>query len=152
MSLFLFALLLFLSPVTSLPADLSASSLAVKGFVSLVLLATGAWLLVQPNGVHHASTSATGRVGAKSRHRSSTIVVVPLPSRLTPGTEIGRLATVIQGGRTRLDTIVTCQRTASRHLDSAEVALNALVAEIVSVMPTTVTQSPRLRATLAMAA
>ncbi len=136
----------------TLPADITIATLALKAFIVLGLLLCGVYLLRQAKRARRPATVIKGRVVAKGLKRSAPIVVVPPPPRLKPGVELGRLAGVIEDARTRLDSITTCQRSASRHLDSAEVALNTLLADIVSIMPPTIAPSVQPRRTMAMAA
>jgi hypothetical protein len=135
-----------------LPADISVLHLALKGLLVLGLLICGLYLLHQAKRARRPATVVNGRVIAKGRQRMAPIVVMPPPPRLKPGAELSRLADVVTSARTRLETITNCQRSASRHLDSAEVALNTLLADIVSIMPPTITPSVQPRRTMAMAA
>jgi hypothetical protein len=136
----------------TLSADIALVSLVAKCLVVLGLMICGIHLLRQAKRARRPATVVNGRVVAKGLQRIAPIVVVPSPPRLKPGAELGRLADVIQGAHTRLETITSCQRAASRHLDSAEVALNSLLAEIVIVMPPTIMPSVLPRRTMAMAA
>jgi hypothetical protein len=119
----------------TLAANIDMVSLALKGLIVLALLASGIRLLVQSKRARRPATVVNGRVVAKGLQRMVPIVRTQPQPRLVPGAELGRLADVIQTARVRIDTITTCQRSAARHLDSAEVALNRLLADIVGVMP-----------------
>lgn len=103
------------------------------------LLTCGIFLLVQAQRAREPAIVVNGRVVAKGLQRMAPIVVTQPPPRLAPGAELGRLADIIKTARRQVDTITACQRSAARHLDSAEVALNRLLSEIVSVMPPTPT-------------
>jgi hypothetical protein len=58
-----------------------------------------------------------------------------VPGLLSRGHQFGRLAQVIETGRRHVQAIATAQREAARHLDSADVAIDRLLAEIRLVMP-----------------
>jgi hypothetical protein len=130
----------------------ATTAVALKGLLACALFVAGFYLLRQAKRARRPATVVNGRIVAQGLHRFEPIVVVQPPPRLKAGAELGRLAEVIQSAKSRIDAITTCQRSASRHLDSAEIALNALLAEIGSVMPPTISPSVHPRRTLAMAA
>jgi hypothetical protein len=136
----------------TIPADIALLPILLKVCLLLALLATGTRLLWQARRARMPATVVNGRVVAKGLTRIAPLVVVPPPPRLGTGSELGRLADVMQTARNRIDTITTCQRTAARHLDSAEVALNRLLADISSIMPPTITPSVQPRRSMALAA
>ena len=123
----------------SLPADIDTLSLIAKLVAAAGLFVTGLVLLLQAalarRPARRVSARASGdRKSTGITRRPSTTVAAPSP-RLGPGSELRRLADIMDGARSRLDTVTTTQRAAARHLDSAEIALNRLLAEIADIMP-----------------
>ncbi len=62
----------------------------------------------------------------------------PISARLSPGVELQRLTSVLDSAKARVQTINAAQVAAARQIDSAEMALNRLLAEISSIMPTAI--------------
>lgn len=120
----------------TLPTDIDALSLIAKLVAVAGLFTTGVVLLVQAYLKRRPSRSmAPHRTIASRPSRRSPVTIVASAPRLGPGSELKRLASVLDGARVRLDTITTSQRAAARHLDSAEMSLNRLLSEIADIMP-----------------
>jgi hypothetical protein len=62
----------------------------------------------------------------------------PVAARLKPGSELRRITAVLEGATSRVQAINAAQVAAARQIDSAEVALQRLLAEITSVMPSAI--------------
>ena len=137
--------------MTFLP-DIDLLPILLKCGLVLALLGAGIRLLSQAKRARMPAPVVNGRIVAKGLMRIAPIVMVPPPPRLSAGAELGRLADVMQTARTRVDTITACQRSAARHLDSAEVALNRLLDDIASIMPPTIASSVKQPRSMALAA
>lgn len=119
----------------TLPADIDSLALIAKLVAAASLFVAGVVLLVQATLARRPARVVAGRVIPRRHHRAAPTTVQPPAPRLGPGTELRRLASVMDAARTHLDTITSSQRAAARHLDSAEIALNRLLSEIIDVMP-----------------
>lgn len=118
-----------------LPADIDMVFLVAKVLAVAGLVVAGIVLLLQAYIARRPAKTVGRQTVRRSRARRAPDVVLAAAPRLGPGTELQRLASVMDGARVRLETITTSQRAAARHLDSAEIALNRLLSEIVGVMP-----------------
>lgn len=121
--------------------------------LALLSLAVGCayagWQMLRRRG---RTSVVRGRVAVWGRRRALPTAAVPLPPRLKSGAELGRLADVMRAGRGHLEAIVTSQHSAARHLDSAEVALSRLMADVLKVMPATAAPGPLRAQAFALAA
>jgi hypothetical protein len=134
-------------------ADAPLLTAIAKAIFCLVAFAASGSLLWSAHVDHDprlAAARAAKRPAYVSPHAAS-LPVQPVAPRLAAGSEIHRLAAVLESARDRVQGIRDASAAAARQIDGAEFALNRLIADVSAVMPAVIAPTVIPRRVLSIA-